>query len=91
MAKKKSSSWLVPEETTKEAAKEVIKKTVPKSKSGREEGNTRGPLKQEEAITRVAVKASDRKKLKALASLKGMTIIEYFTDLVEEAWQKRND
>ena len=90
MAKKKSS-WLPPEEETVSAAKKVIQKsTNPISKNGREEGNTRGPKKREDKLIRLLVKDEDRKKLKRIAADLDETMIDAFSIVIQEAWDKRN-
>lgn len=93
MAKKKSTnSWLVPEEDTQEAAKASIQKasTQPVSKIGRPKGNTRGPERRDEKLTRLLVKDADRKKLKTLASMMDETMIDAFSILVKKAWEERS-
>jgi len=95
MAKKKTTksttSWLVPEEDTQAAAKAAIKKasSQPVSKIGRPEGNTRGPERREEKLTRMLVKDADRKRLKILASMMDETMVDTFSIIIEKAYNER--
>lgn len=91
MAKKKSSSWLLPEEETQEAAKSAIQKTTtsvpkpkpkPKKKMGR-------PKATEGETVKILVAEKTRSALRKLAALEEVTMIEYLELLINEEAKKK--
>jgi len=89
MAKKNIWDAVPKDSIKKEAEKAMERTTKPVSHIGREEGNTRGPEKREEKLTRLLVKDADRKKLKTLASLMDETMIDAFHTIIQKAYEER--
>jgi len=89
MAKKRGIWDEVSNEDIRKKAKSNINKQ--RQQSDREEGNTRGPKKRAGKMTRLLVKDEDRKKLKLLASLIDKTMIDTFSEVVENALQEAKE
>ena len=79
MAKKKPAPWSMGTDTTKSAAKESIKKTTP-PKPKKPQG--RPKVFEGEEIDRVQVTKSAKNKAKVSAAQKGITLIEYLSNLI---------
>lgn len=88
MAKKKSNSWLVPEEVTEKAAKVAIQKTTPAPKT---EKKKRGrPAVEKERSVRLVVTDKARNLLKKIAAIRETTMMEAMEEILEREWAEMN-